>query len=104
MKQVISVLFIIALVLGGSSCKTKPDCEFDHTGSLEITNSDSRSSEVRLDGSKLFVLDAGETREKEEVASGTHTIRCFTVGSEPAELEEEIVINDCETTSFEINY
>jgi hypothetical protein len=103
MKQLISGVFLLALIAGGTACKTKPDCEYDHTGTLEVTNSDNRTSEVRLDGTKLFELQSGEMKEA-TLNSGEHTIRCFTSGADPAELQETISISDCETTEFEITY
>lgn len=94
---------LLVLLAGGSACTTTPDCELDHTGTLKVINNDSRESEVRLNGSKIFTLESGQDKEY-EAASGTHNIRCFTTGTEPDEVEDQVTITDCEITSFEIQY
>jgi len=101
--KIVLGIFLLALIAGGSACTTTPDCELNHTGTLKVTNNDSRESEVRLDGSKIFTLESGQDKEY-EVASGTHNIRCFTTGTEPDEVEDQVTITDCETTSYEIQY
>lgn len=103
LMKVLGGIFLIALIAGGSACSTTPDCERNNTGTLEVYNNDSRESEVRLDGSHIFTLEGFETGEH-ELSSGTHDIRCFTTGTEPAEVQDQVSITECETTSFDIEY
>lgn len=102
MKKILIGLFVIA-VFAGTGCETNPDCEYDNTGTLKVKNKHSAKSEVMFDGTKLFNLEPGETKE-ETVSSGTYDLRCFTTGESPQELERSITINDCETTEFFIVY
>lgn len=97
------VIIVFVLISGLSSCKTKPDCEYNHTGVLEITNLDDKSSEVILDGTKIFDLESQETNSL-TVDSGEHDIRCFTIGGDLQELEDVVVLIDCETTEYDIAY
>ena len=103
MKRLAVIMISFVAFFALPSCKTKPNCEFNHTGFIEVTNSDDASAEVRVDGEKLFDLEPGQTKEA-TVASGNRTIRCFSGAAEPEELEEVVIITDCETTAFEIIY
>jgi hypothetical protein len=101
--KIVFGFFLLALLAGGSACTTTPDCELDQTGTLKVINNDTRESEVRLDGSKIFILEGGGEKEH-KAASGTHDIRCFTTGTEPDEVQGQVTITDCETTTYEIQY
>lgn len=103
MKRFAVIIILVGALFAMPSCKTKPNCEYNHTGFIEVTNSDDATAEVRLDGEKLFDLEPGQTKEA-TVASGNRTIRCFSGAAEPEELEEVVIITDCETTTFEIVY
>ena len=103
MKRITAILFFAGFLAAMTACKTKPDCEYDHTGVLEVTNSDEFDAEVRLDGNLLFNLESGETKDV-VVGSGEHTIRCFSGAPDPEEVESVVSIVDCETTSFDISY
>lgn len=103
MKRFAVIIILVGALFAMPSCKTKPNCEYNHTGFVEVTNSDDATAEVRLDGEKLFDLEPGQTKEA-TVASGNRTIRCFSGAAEPEELEEVVIITDCETTTFEIVY
>jgi hypothetical protein len=97
------VILVFVLIAGLSSCKAKQDCEYNHTGVLEITNLDDKSSEVLLDGTKIFDLESQETNSL-TVESGEHDIRCFIIGGGTEEVEGIVVLVDCETTEYDIVY
>jgi len=101
MKRIVGLVLISGFLMGLSACSTKPDCEYNHTGTLTVINLDNTSAEVRVDGDKLFDLQPGQ-EEEATLASGERTIRCFSDAEEPVELEETVIIVDCESTEFEI--
>ncbi|MEA1873593.1 MAG: hypothetical protein U9N51_04060 [Bacteroidota bacterium] len=101
MKRIIGLVLIAGFLMGLSACTTKPDCEFNHTGTLKLINLDNTTVEVRIDGDKLFDL-APEEEKDATLASGEQTIRCFSGAAESEELEEIVSIVDCEITEFEI--
>jgi len=103
MKRIFSLILIVGFLVGLSACTTKPDCEFNHTGTLKVINLDNTTVEVRVDGDKLFDL-APEQEKEATLASGDRTIRCFSGAAEPEELEEIVSIVDCEVTEFEIAF
>jgi hypothetical protein len=103
MRAFIVSFVFVGLILFFSGCKTKPDCEFNHTGILELTNADNNVTEVILDGNRFSELQPQQVKEF-TVASGEHTIRCFSGSVEPLEVEDVISIVDCETTSYEIRF
>ncbi|MDA3910127.1 MAG: hypothetical protein PF448_02055 [Bacteroidales bacterium] len=103
MKRIIILVLISGFLVGLSACTTKPDCEYNHTGTLTVINLDNTSAEVRIDGDLLFDLQPGQEKEA-TLASGQRAIRCFSGAEESEELQETLTILDCESTEFEIEF
>lgn len=103
MKRIVGLIIITGFLMGLAACTTKPDCEFNHTGTLTVINLDNTTAEVRVDGDLLFDVQPGQEKEA-TLASGERTIRCFSGAAEPQELEETVTIVDCESTEFEIAF
>jgi hypothetical protein len=101
MKRIVGLILISGFLMGLAACTTKPDCEYNHTGTLTVINLDNTTAEVRVDGDKLFDVQPGQEKEA-TLASGQRAIRCFSGAEEPEELQETVTIVDCESTEFEI--
>lgn len=97
MKKIIIFSIILSLT-SVFACKPKEKCEYEHTGTLSITNNTGDEIEVYINQHKLSILKVNQTQEF-DYPIGTHKVEALKY---PNEWSYSISVNECKNTSLQI--